>query len=84
MATTPSDVLSKMMSSPTLKGFIELQIENRRVLVALSSILAVSDLEGECEITFVSQAPAFNLGAGTTVFLKKPYTEIVELIKQAQ
>lgn len=84
MATTTSDILSKMMSTPTLKGFIELKIENRRVLVALSSILAVTDLEEECEITFVSAVPAFNLGAGTTVFLKQSYGEIVELIKRAQ
>jgi hypothetical protein len=67
-----------------LKGFIELVLAERRLLIAISNIVGVSEGAPKgCTLTIVQNV----VGAGTeskVLYLRNSYDEVVQLLKTAQ
>lgn len=70
-----------------MKGFIELTVFDKPMLIATSAIVAVVDVrEGECRVHLNSSISILSIVMSVQDYLPiaRPYTEVVALIEQAQ
>jgi len=94
MATTPSDVLNKMMSTPKLKGFIEVPIENYSgSSTSLISITAITRIEpyqdpnedGDSPTkTYIGLVSRNAKGGPQVIIASMTYAEVKQLLIAAQ
>lgn len=83
MAKSTSSIYESLLPTP-LKGFIELVADERRTLLAVSTIAAVIDREEDGSLIIVHEHIVGLSGQGGMAYVKKSYDEIIALLKAAQ
>jgi hypothetical protein len=85
---TPSDIIGRITSkpaSPALKGFIEITVYQERLLIAVSTILSVSDRGPQgCTLTLASDIIHNSETLHPILHLKETYEDIIALLVKAQ
>lgn len=67
-----------------MKGFINIMVSKRRVLIALHSIAGVTERTGEKGTTLSLNTPLFVGSEGTTIHTDYSFAEMMQLIEAVQ
>jgi hypothetical protein len=76
-------IYDSLLPTP-LRGFIELIADERRTLIAISTIVAVVDRAEEGSLIITREHVVGLTGQSGMAYVKRSYNEIIALLKQAQ